>query len=139
MHSYLIKMSEKYLLTKFPYIVMDVINRAMLSILLFCLAWPTKVHVTEATLLICYVILLLISNFKHFTWLWFKCTKVQKKCLFALHRPPLFFDPRLNSPPLFFFKFMTKLAVFSRQNLMIAVNLFSLMCTMTIMLNIPSS
>ena len=29
----------------------------------------------------------------------------------------------------FFFKFMTKLAVFSCQNLMIAVNLFTLMCT----------
>ncbi len=48
-----------------------------------------------------------------------------KKKLFALHRPPLFFDPRLNF--FFFFDFMTKLAV----------NLFSLMCT--IVLTIPSS
>ena len=62
----------------------------------------------------------------------------KKNCLFALHLPRLFFDPRLNFFSFFFFfNFMTKFIVFSRQSLMIAVNSFSLMCT--IMLTIPQS
>ena len=57
----------------------------------------------------------------------------KKKCLFALPCQPLHFDPHLSFFfLLFFLKFMTKPAVFSHQNLMIDVNLFSLMCIITL-------
>ncbi len=77
---------------------------------------------------------------------WVHCTTKgfielrRKKKLFVCPWPPAhIFLPTLNFFSYLFliFNFMTKLAVFSRQNLMIAVISFSLLCTMV--LTIPSS
>ncbi len=53
----------------------------------------------------------------------------KKICLFALHCPRLFFDPRLNFFNFFFFLFYDKTHCFQSPKLDDSVNLFCLMCT----------